>query len=67
MAMTLRLNEEEMSALKRQAEIEHRSMQEVAKLAIADRVNRSERSILMRDIATEIMERDAEALRRLGE
>jgi predicted transcriptional regulator len=67
MAMTLRLNDEETAALKRQAESEHRSMQEVARLAIAERVNRSERSNLMREIASEILVRDAQALKRLGE
>jgi hypothetical protein len=67
MAMTLRLTEEETEALRRQAEREHRSMHEVARMAVLDRISRSERSTLMRDIADEIMERDAEALRRLGE
>lgn len=67
MAMTLRLTEEETEALRRQAEREHRSMQEVARLAVLDRIGRSERAALMRDIADEIMVRDAEALRRLGE
>ena len=67
MAMTLRLTEEETEALRRQAEREHRSMHEVARMAVLDRISRSERSTLMRDIANEIMERDAEALRRLGE
>jgi len=67
MAMTLRLNDEETAALKRQAESEHRSMQEVARLAISERVNRSERSNLMREIASEILVRDAQALKRLGE
>jgi len=67
MAMTLRLTEEETEALRRQAEREHRSMHEVVRMAVLDRISRSERSTLMRDIADEIMERDAEALRRLGE
>ena len=67
MAMTLRLTEEETEALRRQAEREHRSMQEVVRLAVLDRISSSERTALMRDIADEIMERDAEALRRLAE
>ncbi|MCF8539677.1 MAG: hypothetical protein K9G12_05300 [Candidatus Nanopelagicales bacterium] len=67
MAMTLRLTEEETEALRRQAEREHRSMQEVVRLAVLDRISKSERTALMRDIADEIMERDAEALRRLAE
>lgn len=67
MAMTLRLTEEETEALRRQAERDHRSMQEVVRLAVLDRISKSERTALMRDIADEIMERDAEALRRLAE
>ena len=67
MAMTLRLTEEETAALRRQAEREHRSMQEVARLAILDRINSSERANFMREIADEIMVRDAEALQRLSE
>lgn len=67
MAMTLRLTEEETEALRRQAEREHRSMQEVVRLAVLDRISSAERTALMRDIADEIMERDAEALRRLAE
>lgn len=52
MAMTLRLTEEETELLRRTAEREHRSMQEVARLAILE-------------YATSRRERRAEALRRI--
>ncbi len=42
-------------------------MQEVARLAVLDRLDRSERTALMRDIASEIMVRDSETFRRLAE
>ena len=67
MAMTLRLSDDETEALRRQAEMEHRSMQEVARLAILDRIQQANRKQLMREIADEIMVRDSEALRRLAE
>lgn len=67
MAMTLRLSDDETEALRRQAEVEHRSMQEVARLAILDRIQQANRKQLMREIADEIMVRDSEALRRLAE
>ena len=67
MAMTLRLSDDETEALRRQAEMEHRSMQEVARLAILDRIQQANRKQWMREIADEIMVRDSEALRRLAE
>jgi predicted transcriptional regulator len=67
MAMTLRLNDEEMAALKRQAETEHRSMQEVARLAILQRINGYSRADFIRENTELILERDAEALRLLAE
>lgn len=65
--MTLRLSDDETEALRRQAEMEHRSMQEVARLAILDRIQQANRKQLMREIADEITVRDSEALRRLAE
>ena len=65
--MTLRLSDDETEALRRQAEMEHRSMQEVARLAILDRIQQANRRQWMREIADEIMVRDSEALRRLAE
>lgn len=67
MAMTLRLTEEETEALRAQAELEHRSMQEVARLAIQERIGRANREMQVRALTREIMARDAGLLRRLGE
>jgi predicted transcriptional regulator len=62
--MTLRLTPEETAALRDTAKREHRSMQEVARTAIAEYVSRRAR---LRDehLAT-ILTEDAELLRRLG-
>ena len=56
-----------MAALKRQAETEHRSMQEVARLAILQRINGYSRADFIRENTELILERDAEALRLLAE
>jgi len=65
MAMTLRLTEEETEALRRTAEAEGRSMQDVARQAIRDYTGgwAEQRDAFLR----EIVERDANLLRRLGE
>jgi predicted transcriptional regulator len=65
--MTLRLNDEETAALKRQAESEHRSMQEVARLAILARIEGYSRADFIRENTVRVLERDAEALRLLAE
>jgi hypothetical protein len=67
MAMTLRLTEEETEVLRRQAEREHRSMQEVARLAILERAERSNRDQHVRDLARVVKDRHAELLARLAE
>lgn len=66
MAMTLRLTEEETEALRKQAEREHRSMQEVAKLAIQERVERTKRAERIQQILDEGLERHAGLLARLA-
>jgi hypothetical protein len=66
-AMTLRLTEEETELLREQAAREHRSMQEVARLAILDRVRESARSAEVRASLARIIDRDAELLQRLAE
>lgn len=66
MAMTLRLTEEETELLRLQAAREHRSMQEVARLAILDRVRESIRSAEVRASLARIIERDSELLNRLA-
>ncbi len=52
--LTLRLDDETLAALRRQAEIEHRSMNDVTVLAIQDRAaaatRRSERTAIIGDL-----------------
>ena len=67
MAMTLRLNERETEALRRRAELEGRSMQEVARDAVRTYIEqRSKRDLLDRVLDDELP-RYAEALERLGQ
>lgn len=67
MPMTLRLAEEEDEALRRRAEVEHRSMQEVARQAIREYIEQHSRRDLLDSVLDEEIPRYAEALRRLGE
>jgi predicted transcriptional regulator len=67
MAMTLRLDEQETAALRARAEHEGRSMQEVARQAVRDYIDRSSRRDLLDAVLDEQLPRYAEALRRLGE
>lgn len=67
MPMTLRLTEEEADALRRRAEREDRSMQDVARQAIREYVERHSRDDLLEKVLDEEIPRYAEALRRLGE
>jgi predicted transcriptional regulator len=67
MAMTLRLTPEEAEALRRRAELEGRSMQEVAREAIRDYVERTSRRELLDRVLDEELPRFAEALERLGQ
>ncbi|HZJ03944.1 MAG TPA: hypothetical protein VFD59_00555 [Nocardioidaceae bacterium] len=62
----IRLSDDEREALRRQAATEHRSMQEVARLAVIDRISTAERSTEVRASLERIMARDAELLDRLG-
>lgn len=64
MAMNLRLTEAETEALRRRAEQEERSMQEVARAAIAEYV--SDRPARLRSAIERIRSEDAELLDRLG-
>ena len=67
MAMTLRLDEQETEALRRRAELEGRSMQEVARDAVRTYIEqRSKRELLDRVLDDELP-RYAEALERLGQ
>jgi predicted transcriptional regulator len=67
MAMTLRLDDGESDALRRRAELERRSMQEVARQAVRDYIERTSRRELLDRVLDEDLPGYAEALRRLGE
>ena len=67
MAMTLRLDDDETEALRTRAEREGRSMQEVARQAVREYVERTSRRELLDRVLDEALPRYAEALRRLGE
>lgn len=65
--MTLRLSDEEASALRERADIEGISMQEAARKAVREFVQRAAHRDRVADAAGLIMERHSDALRRLGE
>ena len=65
--MTLRLDEQETAALRERAAREGRSMQEVARQAIRDYIERTSRRELLDEVLDQELPRYAEALRRLGE
>lgn len=67
MAMTLRLSDDESDALRRRAEREGRSMQEVARAAVREYIERVSRRELIDEVLDDELPRYAEALRRLGE
>ncbi|MGI8778612.1 MAG: FitA-like ribbon-helix-helix domain-containing protein [Solirubrobacteraceae bacterium] len=67
MAMTLRLSDEETAALRARAELEGRSMQQVARSALGDYLLRAEDDELTERLAEQGARRFAELLRRLGE
>jgi len=67
MAMTLRLDEQEAEALRARADLEGRSMQEIARQAVRDYIERTSRRELIDRALDEELPRYAEALRRLGE
>ena len=66
MAMTLRLDDAEAAALRKRADLEERSMQEVARAAIREYVEQHSRSDLIDGILDRELPRYAEALERLG-
>jgi predicted transcriptional regulator len=67
MAMTLRLSDEQTEALRRRAEREGRSMQQVALTALEDYLVRAEDDERTDRLAERGAQRYAELLRRLGE
>ena len=64
MAMTLRLTDDETSALRSRAEKEGRSMQDIARTAINDYL--SERPERLRGAIDRVRSEDAQLLERLG-
>jgi predicted transcriptional regulator len=67
MAMTLRLSEEQSEALRRRADKEGRSMQQIARAALDEYLLRAEDDELTDRLADQGARRYAELLRRLGE
>jgi hypothetical protein len=67
MAMTLRLSEQQTEALRRRADREGRSMQQVALSALDDYLLQAEDDELTDRLAGQGAQRFAELLRRLGE
>ena len=67
MAMTLRLTEEEQDALRERASLDGTSMQEAARRAVREYVERAEHRDRVAAAAELVMDRHADALRRLGE
>lgn len=65
--MTLRLTEDETQALRDRADREGRSMQEVARSAVREYIDRTSRRELLDKVLDDELPRYAEALRRLGE
>ena len=65
--MTLRLSDDETDALRRRAQREGRSMQDVARAAVREYIDRTSRQELLDEVLDEELPRFAEALRRLGE
>src|SRR3954454_4930845 len=67
MAMTLRLDEQETDALRKRAEREGRSMQDVARQAVRDYIERTSKRELLDAVLDRELPRYAEALERLGQ
>jgi predicted transcriptional regulator len=66
MAMTLRLTDDEQTALRERAEAEGISMQEAARRAVRDYVARGRHRTRVSAAAQRVMDTHAEALERLG-
>ncbi|MGB7819132.1 MAG: hypothetical protein WBL35_10420 [Ornithinibacter sp.] len=65
--MTLRLTDEETDALRRRAQLESRSTQDVARAAVREYVESHSRAELLDQVLNEELPRYAEALERLGQ
>lgn len=64
--MTLRLSDDEAAALRSRADLEQRSMQEVAREAVREYVENHSRAELLDQVLDAELPRYAEALERLG-
>ena len=67
MAMTLRLTDNEQAALRERADAEGISMQEAARQAVREFVRRGQHRDRVGAAAAVVMNKHADALRRLGE
>lgn len=67
MTMTLRLTDDESKALRSRAELESRSMQEVARQAVREYIENHSRADLLDGVLDQELPRYAEALERLGQ
>lgn len=67
MAMTLRLSHDESAALRARAAAEGRSMQEVARAALREYLERRQRRAAIDTVLDEDLVRYADALERLGQ
>lgn len=67
MAMTLRLTDEEQDALRERAAAEGISMQDAARRAVREYVSRAEHRDRVASASALVMDRHADALRRLAE
>lgn len=67
MVMTLRLSDDEADALRRRAEREGRSMEDVARQAVREYVETHSRAELLDQVVDQELPRYAEALERLGQ
>ena len=67
MAMTLRLTDDEQEALRRRASLDGTSMQDAARRAVREYVAKADHRDRVASAAGLVMERHADALRRLGE
>ena len=64
-ALNLRLSDEEMERLRAQAEREHRSMNEVVRLAVLSRIDDAERRERVLALTDQVMTERADILERL--
>jgi plasmid stability protein len=67
MAMTLRLTDDETEALRRRAAAEGRSMQEVARAAVASYLEQTSRRQIVDAVLDRELVRYADAIERLGQ